>query len=239
MDKNKIKLFMFDYDGTLRDSMNPNVKGAKPQAFAESIVEFHPELSDKKEDIKKIYLETSGLNRFIQLREVEKRLSDFDIYPIKEKNWSERFNHHVKEEEIPLFEDVNETIIELKERGYLVAVGSSVPQKYLEKILNYHSHLSVRFDLILGNQKWHKGESEVSNFIKGVPYIAYACGKFDLKPKQIAYVGDAKEDISHGNEAGVYTIGKYDERIPKTKTILEAEKPNLLIKDLSEILKLF
>ncbi len=47
MNPTEIQLFMFDYDGTLRDSMNPSVPGTKPSAFAEAIIQYHPNCEDK------------------------------------------------------------------------------------------------------------------------------------------------------------------------------------------------
>ncbi|MFH1770758.1 MAG: HAD hydrolase-like protein [archaeon] len=240
MDPTDVKLIMFDLDNTLRPSMTLGVKGAKPWAFAKAVVDFHPKFEGKEDEIENIYLQTTGLNRIVQLRETEKLLSaDFEISKNLEREWSNTFSSYIDEKSIPLYKDVNETISILKKRGYLLTVGSSVPQENLEEVLEIYPNLKSNLDLTLGNQKWNKREGETANFVKGVPYISFACGKFNLKPQQIAYEGDAVEDIRSGNEAGVYTIAKVNKDMPEIKVKLEAENPDLIIYNNSELLPIF
>ncbi len=239
MNPQTIKLFMFDYDGTLRDSMNPSVPGTKPSAFAQAVAEYHPQLREKSEEIKQLYFNTSGMNRIIQLHLVENYFGVTAIPPEREKEWSTCFDSHIHEREMLLFPEAAPTIAALKLKNYIVGIGSSVPHDQLVEVVGYFPALYNNLDFILGNQKWSKAAGAQANFVKGMPYIAWACGKYNLQPENIAFVGDAEEDMRVGYDAGTLTIGRVDPRIPHRKDILMKHNPDLLVDSLDEILPLF
>lgn len=240
MDKSLVNVIAFDYDGTLRDSMNPNIPGTKPGAFAQAVIDFHPSLRGREEELKQFYFETSGMNRFRQLRLTEEKLSSSEKVSVDaESEWSKRFDFYVDERSFPLFPEAVEVTSQLKGRGHSLVIASSVPQTLLEQIMGYFPDLIQNFNKIIGNQKWSKDENKEPNLIKGIPYFAYICGLYHCRPENVAFVGDAPEDMKAGYDGGVFTIGKIDVRIPGRRDVLAQEKPDLLIEDLSELLELF
>lgn len=237
MNTNDVKVLVFDYDGTLRDSMNPDFPGTKPHSFARAVVEYHPQLNGKEREIAQIYFKTSGMNRVKQLHIVEEQLGIATPVPVhEEKAWSGLFDSYIDEKGMPLFPDVIPAVSELHQRGYTLVIGSSVPQAQLEEVVGYHPDLQVHFDLILGNQKWSKSPGDVANFVKGLPYIAYVCGRYGVEHQQVAFIGDAPEDMRAGFESGTYTVGRIDTRIPQRRELLATHSPNLLVEDLTEML---
>lgn len=239
MNSQTIKLFMFDYDGTLRDSMNPSVPGTKPSAFAQAVAEYHPELKEQSEVIKQFYFNTSGMNRIKQLHLVEDYFGVTTIPPEREKEWSTCFDSHIHEREMPLFSEAAPAVAALKLKSYIVGIGSSVPQDKLVEVVGYFPALYDNLDFILGNQKWSKAAGAQADFVKGLPYIAWACGKYNIRPENIAFVGDAEEDMRVGYDAGTFTIGRVDPRIPNRREALIKHNPDLLVESLDEILSLF
>ena len=241
LDPARVKVIIFDYDGTLRDSINPDVPGTKPHAFAQAVARYHPALKDREPEIARIYFETSGMNRVRQLRIVEERFKISNpIEAEKESEWSALFDTCTNDREWPLFPDALPALTALRKRGYSLGIGSSIPQQRLETVMSYHSELLDKFEFLLGNQKWHKGLGDEANFGKGISYTAYVCGKYGVTPEQVAYVGDTPEDMKSGFESGVYTIGRVDARIPHRREKLIAEfPPDLTIESLMELLDTF
>ncbi|MBI2103122.1 HAD family hydrolase [Candidatus Woesearchaeota archaeon] len=239
MNPDTIRLFMFDYDGTLRDSMNPDVPGTKPSAFAQAVIDHHPTLNVRRDEVKQLYFATSRMNRIRQLHLVEERFGLTPIAAEKENEWSERFDSYINEREMPLFPEAATTIAALKLNGYLVGICSSVPQEKLVEVVSYFPTLKDNLDFILRNQKWSKAPGREANFLKGLPYVAWACGRYNLQPEQIAFVGDAEEDMRVGYDAGTFTIGRVDSRIPGRREVLAQHQPDLLVNSLDEILSLF
>jgi len=240
MDPTNVKVILFDYDGTLRDSMNPGVPGTKPSAFSRAVVDFQPSLVGQEDVIKQLYFETSGKNRIWQLHFVEERLRVTSSVPAsEEKAWSDKFNSYIDERGMPLFLGAKETVSSLSDCRYIVGIGSSVPQEHLEVIINYHPGLVERLDFMLGNRSLSKAEGIEANFVKGIAYFSFIMGKYNVQPHEIALVGDAPKDMEAGYGAGAFTIGKVDTRIPGRREILAQGQPDLLIDDLSELLDVF
>ncbi len=240
MNANDVEVLVFDYDGTLRDSMNPDVPGTKPSAFARSVVEYQPSLNGREKEIAQIYFDTSGTNRVRQLHIVEERLRITAPVPAdQEKEWSRCFDSYIDEKKMPLFSDALPVVSALKQRGYTLSIGSSVPQAHLEEVVRYNLNLKAHFDFILGNQKWNKNPGDGANFIKGLPYIAYVCGKYGVIPNQVAFIGDAPEDMKERFESGTYTVGRIDTRIPGRREVLAVHSPDLLVETLTEMLAIF
>jgi len=246
MNPDAVKVVMFDYDGVLRDAMNPHLPGTKPHAFAKAVVDFQPSLRGRETEISGLYFATSGKNRIYQLHYVEEQLGiDSPVKAEQEKNWSDSFNSFIDTTNLPLFPEAIDVTKELKKRGYTLMIGSSVPQERLESEVTLFPDLEENMDLILGNQKMSKGVGTEGNFIKGVPYVSFVTGWYLgksgvlLKPEEIAFIGDAPEDMKAGYEAGSFTIGITNHLIPGTRERLEKHDPDRIILGLSELLEIF
>ncbi len=179
------------------------------------------------------------MNRIRQLHLVEDHFGVRSIPSEQEKEWSACFDSHIHEREMPLFPEAAPTVAALKSKDYIVGIGSSVPHDKLVEVVSYFPALYNNLDFILGNQKWSKSPGAQADFVKGLPYIAWACGKYNLRPENIAFVGDAEEDMRVGYDTGTFTIGRIDGRIPNRRDILLKHNPDLLVESLDEILPLF
>src|SRR3989338_6923322 len=156
LDPARVKVIIFDYDGTLCDSMNLDVPGTKPHAFARAVAGYHPALQGREPEIARIYFETSGMNRVRQLRIVEERFKISNpVEPEKESEWSALFDTCTNDREWPLFPDALPALTALRKRGYSLGIGSSIPKQRLEMVIGYHPALPNKFEFLLGNQKWH------------------------------------------------------------------------------------
>ena len=66
--------------------------------------------------------------------------------------------------------------------------------------------------------------------------IKKALKKMNLKPHEVCYVGDKPTDIIAANEAGVFSVGILTTH---SRPELEKHKPDLIIKNINELKKLF
>jgi phosphoglycolate phosphatase-like HAD superfamily hydrolase len=204
------KAIMFDFDGTLVDSMN-------------ELAEISSNLLNRYFEIavpiaKRLYIETSGLP-FCEQVEI--------IFPGSVKNSSV-----VKEfEELKestfwkhrLFPDVPDVLEYLKAMGYIVAVSSSnfeyIIREYMEK-------QGVEAHEVLGFIQ-EKG------FTKGKPHFDYIHNKHGIDFSDIVFVGDSIKDGLKAISCGVYFIGKTG--INKREQFISALGDINVIDSLSEL----
>lgn len=202
----------------------------KAKAFAQSVIEFYPKLSDKTQELKKHYLRTRGNLRFKQLELFQERwglekLSEKDI-----QKWSERFTALYSASSAPLFPDVLETLKQLKTRGHFQFLSSSVPQADLDVTIERYPELKGLFEVTLGT-------SEDRQFRKGKPHLEFVSNKLGLPLSEFAFVGDAAKDVIGAKAAGVYAIGMVRD-IPGAREELQAAEPDALVESLAELLTL-
>jgi len=181
--KNTKTLCVFDFDGTLVDSMGGLAD------LAASLIEVHHEI-DKKEARKK-YLESSGLPFHQQLEKI------FPKHSLNKKV-AEEFEAQKKEQYLNqvLFEETRPTLQELKANGIRVAVSSNNFQKLVEEYVKKHV---LELDLVLGFRE---------GFAKGNAHFHHAMQYFGASKKDILFVGDSLQDGHEAAESGIDFVGR-------------------------------
>ncbi len=165
------ELIIFDFDGTLVDSMSLYAEKAS------DLISSYYNLD--KVTAKSLYLKTSG-RPFIEQLNV--------LFPGDKKNtkvanmletWKASILHQLKP-----FPDVMPLFAELKNRGFLIAVSSNNLQNYVEKIVN---SWEIKPNFVLG---W-----DGKDFKKGEPHISYLEKVTSVNRDKFLMVGDSPHDL--------------------------------------------
>lgn len=179
----KTKAYLFDFDGTLVDTM---------EGFADIagrvINQYHPEMSF--ETARSKYLETSGVPFYQQLE---------ILFPGDSGN-SEKVKIFEEEKKDGFFsqkfsDDVRYAIDELRKRGHLVGVSSNNFQDLIDVFVKRES---LTFDVVLGYR---------DGFEKGKDHFDYIMKKFSLQREELTFVGDSLKDAEKAIDNGIYFIG--------------------------------
>lgn len=125
-----------------------------------------------------------------------------------------------------LYPNVKETLENLKEKGYTLAVVTNKPTPHVQPVLAAFS-IDHLFSEMLGGQslpaiKPHPGP------------LYYLCGKFGVEPRQILFVGDSKNDILAAHAAGCPAVGLtygYNYNMP-----ISDSNPDWVFDDFSQLL---
>lgn len=227
MQQEKIRVIGFDWDGTLVDSM-----AVKAEGFADSVIQFYPQLNDVHEEITELYLQTRGNPRTLQLNLVQNRYVLPELDKVGMEKWSDIFTASYLSKTLPLFEDATMALEELKRRGYRLFLSSSVPQADLDKTMEVYPGVKDYFEDVLGTK-------DEGKFRKGLPHLTYMSEKLQVPLSEIAFVGDAADDVRGANIAGCFSIGKIDSRSPTSREEIEESNPKLAIETLKDLLDYF
>lgn len=209
---NKIKLIIFDLDGTLID------------AYPAIIESFNYTMQRLN------YLPQSGLTIRRAVGWGDKNL----LKPfIKEKDLDKAISiyrgHHKLAllRESRLFPKVDKVLTYLKNKGYKLAIASNRPSQF-SWILIRHLRLKKYFDYILcaDRLKYIKPHPEIINKIMQ---------RFSVKPHETLYVGDMAIDVQAGKAAEVGTI--IVTTGSSTKQEIKREKPYCIIRRITDLLK--
>jgi len=214
MEKKQIKYIMFDFDGTLVDSMT----------FLENnavllLMEFY---NLSKKEATRHYRETTGLP-FIQQMEI--------IFPTKKELNSktvEQFEEmkidRIYEQE--LFPDSLNVLKALKKRGYNLGISSGTIEEIISEYLR-----RIKLDLVDDVLGWKPG------FEKGKNHFDYVIKKYKIKNSNIVFIGDSLWDAKRAKNNQIDFIGKigmfYQNDFEQIITDVK------VIKTLSETLELF
>jgi len=207
-----IKAVIFDFDGTLVDTM---------QSFADTAADVMATRYDVQFDwARQRYLDTSGIPFFQQL-EV--------IFPNDQRN--EEAANEFEQRKLDAFfdesfpSDVVQTITRLRELGYAVAISSNNFQELIDQFVNRES---LHFDAALGCRE---------NFFKGKDHFTHLQAALQLSADQLLFVGDSLMDEVRARENGVRFVGKtgtfdaqaFESAQPGTRTVhLLSELPALI-----------
>ncbi len=181
-----IRAVIFDLDGTLLDS-----KEAIVISFQEAARRMNIEID---EDIVRNLIG-------IPAREIIKRAA---LTPLREEEVV-RFVHLRREifkdlwkREVKLYPDVMETLIALRDRGYLLGIASSNNEERLRAMVHFFN-LDGLIPVAIG---YGKG-------IRPKPYpdmILKVIEKLGISPQEALYVGDTEQDYISAQRAGTYYI---------------------------------
>jgi len=177
------KAYLFDFDGTLIDSM-----GGFANIAGETIHRFHPEVS--YEEARARYLETSGVPFFQQLEimfpgdpsngEIARIFEETKIHGF----FSESFH-----------DDVVHTISTLRARGHIVGVCSNNFQHLIDEFVEREG---LTFDVVLGFRE---------GFEKGKDHFQYVMKKFSLSNEELTFVGDSLKDAEKAMTNNLRFVG--------------------------------
>ncbi|MFX1512268.1 MAG: HAD family hydrolase [Promethearchaeota archaeon] len=165
------KLVVFDFDGTIADTMpvlEQNALELIPKYYNLSITEART-----------AYRSTTGLP-FVQQIEIlfPKQPCNEEVVTLFEEA---KIKSIFKQ---PLFPDVKEILRYLKEKNYLVSISSSTIQPI---IVEYFKRVNIldMIDTILGFRP---------GFEKGKHHFHYLMKKYKIQSKQLVFIGDSLKD---------------------------------------------
>ena len=192
----QFKLIGFDLDGTLVNSL-PDLALSVNSALTE------------------FSLPQAQSSRELTASEIEKVKARFNFY------YGENLCNISR-----LYPNVKETLENLKEKGYTLAVVTNKPTRHVQPVLAAFS-IDHLFSEMLGGQslpaiKPHPGP------------LYYLCGKFGVEPRQILFVGDSKNDILAAHAAGCPAVGLtygYNYNMP-----ISDSNPDWVFDDFSQLL---
>lgn len=98
-----------------------------------------------------------------------------------------------------LYTGVKDTLIQLKERGYRLAIVTNKPEAFVQPIIDGLG-LSHLFECIVGGDTLSKRKPDP------LP-IHYACEQLAVTPDQCIMIGDSKNDILAAKAAQIPSIG--------------------------------
>lgn len=139
------------------------------------------------------------------------------------------FNWAWHDELIEPFAAVTETLDELKSRGHQLGIVSSKLRFGVERGLKVFE-MAGYFDVLIT-------ADDVANHKPHPEPLFKALEHFDAAPYEALYVGDSIHDIAAGRAAGIATVAAAWGPFPRTE--LEELKPDYLLDEPSELLKIF
>jgi len=206
--------FCFDLDGTLVDS-NKTIYEATAYSLDELGIDFNVD-----EDLFALKI-GQHFNDIFNAFNID--VPDFDKFiTIYKENYFKQMEYS------SLYNGVDETLSELKNRRIKISLLTTKVQDQAEKIID-HFNLRKYFDHIMGRRDGiaHKPSAE--------PLLAI-CNELSIGIKNTLMVGDTELDIQCGKNAGTFTCGVlYGYR---TKELLETEKPDFIIESINQILSI-
>ncbi|MFH0977438.1 MAG: HAD hydrolase-like protein [Spirochaetota bacterium] len=178
------RAFLFDFDGTLVDTMD---------GFADIagrvIHDFHPEMSF--EEARANYMKTSGAPFFQQCEMLfPGNPTNAEKVKIFEESKQEGFFKQ------RFSDDVKFAINALRKRGDIAGVSSNNYQELIDKFVKREG---LVFDVILG---FNEG------FQKGKDHFEYVMKKFLLSRKDLTFVGDSLKDAEKAFDNKINFVGK-------------------------------
>lgn len=173
------RVFIFDFDGTLVNSMERLTR------IAQEVMSEHFGITQRK--ARRLYQLTSGLPFSEQLT---------TLYPqagTKKTRAARAFEKKKRESYFlePPFPDTHETIRYLKEKGYTVVISSNSEQDLVERLVE---QLGIPCDMALG----FKG-----NFSKGLPHFLHILAEVGTHPTEMVFIGDSLKDGERAFESGI------------------------------------
>lgn len=204
-----IRCIIFDFDGTIADT----------EHFA-----FHiTNLLAERYNFKKITREELGdmkkmhFKELLEYIEVSARQLPFIL-----RRGQKLLRHNMHEVQF-CEEHFPELLDELRQRDMILGIITSNTKNNVLRFLE-HKKIEI-FEFLLAASLFNK-QAKIKRIIK----------KYGLKPEEILYVGDEVRDIHSAHAAGIRiasVVWGYNDRV-----FLEAEKPDWLLEDSREILKI-
>lgn len=207
------KAIVFDFDGTLVDSME------RLTQIAEEVLSSFFGLP--KKEGRRLYIQTSGLAFPDQLKTL------FPSAGTKNKKAAKAFEEKKREGyfEERLYPDTHATIDYLRKKGYRIIISSNSEQDLVDQLV---TKLKIPCDLKLGFRE---------NFSKGLPHFLYIFQHWGVKRKDLVFVGDSLKDAERARENKIDFIGK--EGLFQRNDFLKQNPTTRVISTLAELKEIF
>jgi HAD superfamily hydrolase (TIGR01662 family) len=207
----EIKTLLFDWDGTLVDSAHLGLVAFEKTFDALGVPFVHA-----------VYEAKYSPNWY----------STYEALGLPKEHWQtadELWIRNYGEQSAPLIEAVGETLLQLREKGYQLAIVTSGSRSRVSREVE-QCVLRDAFAVIICNE-------DIVNKKPHPEGLELAMREMNVAPSQCAYVGDAPEDIEMGRRGQVMTIGVRSD-YPSSARVRSAN-PDLYLERLAELLDYF
>jgi len=221
MTQQDIKLIAFDLDGTLLDSV-PDLAVAADQAVKAL---GYPSVSEEQVRnyvgngadvlIGRTLSQSMIINSDLSDEQLAKARELFDEYY---KQSGHQLSH--------LYPTVKETLEELHQAGFTMAIVTNKPSKFVPEILEQHDIAKYFVDVLGGDAFLEKKPDPVA--------LNWLMKKHQIQPSEMLMVGDSKNDILAAKNAGCASFGLtygYNHGEP-----ISASNPDFVADSLTELL---
>jgi HAD superfamily hydrolase (TIGR01549 family) len=208
---NSISTLLFDWDGTVVDSAQLGLT-AFEQSFAALGHDFDHE----------VYARAYSPNWY----------SVYEALGLPKELWQKADDlwiHHYGEQIAQPVAGAQETIRELKSKGYRLGVVSSGTECRIVGEIKQLGLESV-FKIVICNEQMTNKKPHPEGLNRALRSLGCKC-------EHAAYVGDSPEDIEMGRRANMLTIGLRSDYPTSWK--LESQRPDLFLNSFSELLQHF
>lgn len=182
----QIKMILFDFDGTLADTGMGIMNGAR---YALNKYDIEP-----SEELLRSFIGPPLYRQFMKVLGADEEEGQKAVAYYRE------YYTDIGLYESCLYEGVEEMLKTLKRAGYLLAVASSKPEKFV-KTLTDRFGISQYFDYI-GGSLMDGRRTQKSEVIE---YVLQMCGVSDYHT--VCMVGDRCYDITGAKELGIHSMG--------------------------------
>lgn len=137
-------------------------------------------------------------------------------------DWKEQRYRDIIAEELTLANGAKALLDDLKNEGFLLAIGTSAPRANLELILE-RLHVQTVFDAYVTKEDVSKGKPAPETFLKAAEKIALPAGR-------CVVVEDAVQGIEAGKAAGMSVVA-----VTATRKPADLAKADLVVDTLAEL----
>lgn len=180
------KLYLFDFDGTLFDTLKSSTYVFK-EAFLQKGISL------KEEDV----LEYTRVPIPETYRKIVPNFKEEDIVPFLDLI-TKLVNSKESNKLVSIYNDTYETIIDLKMSEATLGIVTSNNEKHVNDVLKMFDMEFGLFDVIVGNEKEKEPKPSPKPILAAIKAL-----KETFSPKEIVYVGDAINDVLAAENAGI------------------------------------
>jgi len=186
-----IKAIIFDVDGVLFESFN-----IKTDAFAR-LYDFAGEAAAQQGV--SYHVENGGVSRYEKIKHFYREILKEDLSDERYNELLNQYSELVVEEVLkaPFVPGAKE-FLDAYRKTYTYFIASGTPQDELRQIIQ-DRNLASYFKGVFGSPK-KKGE-----------HASYILNQFDLKPEEVAFIGDAQSDYKAAEQYGLHFVARLHE----------------------------